>query len=217
MTGFRGERRKTSLRGNIFLVESVTVFAAYVWLLHQYGPVNVRSLVLSTFGFVYMVRLNLMSRWLLPRDLALEEITFVTLVWIPLILASFALAAVTKNEISCAEFGFALLAYGFGSYLNTWSELQRKWWKEQPQNCGRCYTQGLFAWSRNINYLGDVILFAGWASATDAWWNVWVPVTMFLAFYFHHIPDKEKYLAQRYKEDWASYASSTKAFVPFLC
>ena len=36
---------------------------------------------------------------------------------------------------------------------------------------------------------------------------------MFLSFYFHHIPDKEKYLAQRYAKDWPAYEASTKALV----
>merc|ERR1712032_1283804 len=109
------------------------------------------------------------------------------------------------------------MGYLFGSWMNTWSELQRKWWKARPENKGRCYTEGLFALSRNINYLGDVVLFAGWALVSGRWWNAWVPLMMAASFYFHHIPDKESYLRVRYAQDWPSYEQRVKSFVPFVC
>ena len=100
--------------------------------------------------------------------------------------------------------------------LNSFSELQRKWWKARPENKGRCYTLGLFSLARNINYFGDVVLFGGWALATGAWWNAWAPVTMFLSFQFYHVPDKELYLAKRYEKDWPAYRASTKSLIPWV-
>merc|ERR1711862_1009632 len=108
--------------------------------------------------------------------------------------------------------------YALGSYLNTYSELQRKVWKKNPNNKGRCYTLGLFSFSRNINYFGDTMLFAGWALATGNWMNSWAPIVMGLSFYFFHIPDKEKYLATRYAQDWPLYQTQTPyAFIPYIC
>eukprot|EP00967_Tisochrysis_lutea_P132929 scaffold232595_cov33-Tisochrysis_lutea.AAC.1 len=157
-----------------------------------------------------------MARWILARELAIEEITLVTLVWIPAMLASFtAGAALCGSDLSLIEIFLAVAAYSLGSYLNTYSELQRKRWKQRPENSGRCYTLGLFSLSRNINYLGDVILFAGWALLSSAWWNAWVPLTMASIFYFHHIPDKEAYLAKRYARDWPSYSAKTPSFIPW--
>ena len=101
--------------------------------------------------------------------------------------------------------------------MNSWSELQRKWWKAKAENKGRCYTLGLFNWSRNINYFGDVVLFGAWALASGAWWNAWVPTAMAAMFYFHHIPEKESYLSERYKTEWPAYVAKTKSFIPFLC
>ena len=100
--------------------------------------------------------------------------------------------------------------------MNTWSEYERKLWKNEPGNRGRLFTGGLLRLSRNINYFGDVLLFAGWAIATDAWWNAWVPLAMGLSFHFHHIPDKEAYLSQKYSQDWPLYAGSTKGLIPCL-
>jgi hypothetical protein len=45
--------------------------------------------------------------------------------------------------------------------FNGLSELQRYRWKRQPQNAGRLYTGGLFAYARHINYFGDQELFTG--------------------------------------------------------
>ncbi|CAJ1385398.1 unnamed protein product [Effrenium voratum] len=211
---FRSVPRSSMLRANVFAAESLALWALYG---HVLVPADgFRRGVLLVLGGCYLLRLNAMARWLLPRELALEELTVVML-WLLTIFTSFALGASHRGAMSAPELALAVGLYSLGSWLNTWSELQRKWWKQLPENRGRCYTQGLFALSRNINYLGDVVLFAGWAAASGCWWNVWVPITMAASFYFYHIPDKEAYLSQRYKADWSAYIASTKSFVPFLC
>jgi len=107
--------------------------------------------------------------------------------------------------------------YLLGSWMSTWSELQRMWWKACPENKGRCYMEGLFALSRNINYFGDVVLFAGWAIASGCWWNAMFPLWMAASFYFRDIPDKESHLRAHYAQDWSSYEQRVKSFVPFMC
>lgn len=224
MSDFRSVERQSSLRGNIFSAECAVVLAIYLYVLlvpdaiYEHRPSgNVRSTMLSAYGCLYMVRLNVMARWLLPREIATEELTFVILVWIPGILASFAIPAVASpTDIGLVSLVLSLTLYVAGSFLNTWSEWERKLWKNKPENRGLLFTEGLFRFSRNINYFGDVLLFAGWAVATDTWWNAWVPVAMACSFYFHHIPDKEVYLAQKYSQDWPRYLSNTKALIPYL-
>jgi len=222
---FRRVERRSSFRINILALESAATLTAYVLALRAFvSPAHtLRIGALAAFGAVYYARLNTMARWLLPRELALEEVTFVALVWIPGILASFVVGAAAtssnskSHDLSPLQLWSIAAAYGAGSWLNTWSELQRKWFKARPVNKGRCFTGGLFAWSRNINYLGDVVLFGAWAAATSAWWNMWVPAVMFLSFKFYHIPDKERYLAQRYAREWPAYAAKTAALVPGVC
>merc|ERR1712232_741271 len=171
--------------------------------------------LLGAFGVIYMIRLNIMSMWLLKRELGMEELTVVILVWLPAIMGSYVALA---KHVSIYILVAASILYALGSYLNTYSELQRKIWKKAPNNKGRCYTLGLFSLSRNINYFGDTVLFAGWALATGNWINLWAPIVMGLSFYFFHIPDKEKYLAARYAEDWPDYLIQTPyAFIPYLC
>ena len=216
---FRSVERQSSNRANIFLLECTVVLGIHLTASHCYLLPGPQRVFLDIFAICYMIRLIAMSRWLLPRELAMEELTFVILIWVPAILASFTLGAMLHPinvSPTSTQLIFSGILYVGGSFLNSYSELQRKWWKTQPNNFGRCFTLGLFSWSRNINYFGDVVLFGAWAIATGAWWNVWVPVAMFLSFYFHHIPDKEKYLAQRYAKDWPAYEASTKALIPWV-
>eukprot|EP00927_Polykrikos_kofoidii_P018241 TRINITY_DN18419_c0_g2_i1.p1 TRINITY_DN18419_c0_g2~~TRINITY_DN18419_c0_g2_i1.p1 ORF type:complete len:224 (-),score=24.99 TRINITY_DN18419_c0_g2_i1:118-789(-) len=217
--------RRSMLRANIFLIECAFVLAAYLFVLLTPGLVwdglpvascRLRLLLLAAFGVVYMVRLNVMSRWLLPRELSCEELTIVPLMWLPAILASYSLAAIcSSGPVNIVDI-LSTLLYVVGSFLNSWSELQRKRWKAREGHAGRLFTEGLFALARNINYFGDVVLFAGWACATQAWWNAWVPVVMGLSFYFFHIPDKETYLRKRYADEWPDYEARTKALIPSL-
>merc|ERR1712226_1035774 len=143
--------------------------------------------------------------------------TVVMLLWLPAIMGSF-VALAREESSSVMLLVLAVLLYGLGSYWNTYSEWRRKIWKQDPHNQGRCYSLGLFSWSRNINYFGDTILFAGWSIATANIANAWVPLVMGLSFYFFHIPDKERYLATRYAQDWPAYKTQTPySFIPFVC
>ena len=84
------------------------------------------------------VRVNVTARWLLKREMAWEEITFVPLVWMPAILSSFTYGAAVGNSQQTAAYSSQLMLsvalFGIGSWLNTFSELQRKWWKARPEN-----------------------------------------------------------------------------------
>ena len=56
-----------------------------------------------------------------------------------------------------------------GSWLNTWSELDRHLWKLRPEHRGQGYTGGLWQYAVHINYFGDVVLFSGWTLLTATW------------------------------------------------
>lgn len=112
--------------------------------------------------------------------------------------------------------GLGLALVLFGSYLNTGSEVQRKLWKRDPVNKGKCYTKGLFAYSMHINFFGDTVLFTGWALLTGVWWALMLPVMMAGMFIYMHIPDLDLYLEGRYGESFKEYARHTKRFIPFV-
>ncbi len=110
----------------------------------------------------------------------------------------------------------AFVLYVLGSYLNSFSEIQRKWWKAEPGNKGHCYTQGLFGYSMHINYFGDTVLFTGWCLFTYNFWILLFPLLMACTFIFFHIPALDSYLAERYGEEFIHYSEKTKKFIPFI-
>jgi protein-S-isoprenylcysteine O-methyltransferase Ste14 len=103
-----------------------------------------------------------------------------------------------------------------GSLLNSGSEWQRYRWKRRPENKGHLFTNGLFQYSRHINYFGDVILFTGWALMTGrlALWVI--PALMSAGFVFVNVPAQDRYLAERYGEEYRSYANSTARLIPYI-
>jgi|GEM_PF-166551 len=103
-----------------------------------------------------------------------------------------------------------------GSFLNSFSEMQRKGWKAKTENSGRCYTRGLFAYSMHINFFGDVVLFTGWCLLTQNLWTLILPLAMYLSFVFFHIPGLDAYLTDRYGKEFEDYAGRTKKMVPFV-
>ena len=112
--------------------------------------------------------------------------------------------------------GLAIVLVLSGSFLNTGSEVQRKWWKNDPANKGHCYTGGLFRYSMHINYFGDCLMFTGWCLLTAWWWSLVLPFLMTALFVFYHIPGLDRYLEERYGEEFRVYAGRTKKLIPFI-
>jgi protein-S-isoprenylcysteine O-methyltransferase Ste14 len=109
-----------------------------------------------------------------------------------------------------------VLLYVAGSYLGTASEYSRHLWKARPEHRGHLYTEGLFRFSRHINYFGDLLLFGGLAVLTRQPWTAMVPLGMGLNFIFMIIPAHDAYLASHYGAEFEQYASRTRKLVPML-
>lgn len=178
-----------------------------------------RGFVLWLASFFYFVRMGITLFYLLQRRVGWGEVFMLSL-FISFFEISacavgsgiFRSCSIPLNEMDWLAIGLVLL----GSFLNTYSELQRKWWKQEPANQGRCYTKGLFAFSRHINYFGDNVLFTGWCLLTANFWFLIVPILMAISFLFYHIPSLESYLEERYGEEFREYAQRTKKFIPFI-
>jgi len=109
-----------------------------------------------------------------------------------------------------------MVLYFAGSWIGTASELARHRWKARPENRGRLYTEGLFGYSRHVNYFGDLLLFAGFAALTRQAWAGIVPLAMGLNFAFVIVPAHDAYLAARYGREFEDYARRTRRLIPRL-
>ena len=179
------------------------------------GPLTPRRLVLLAFAWFYFARVLATMFVFLKRGVDWTEALQVGpfLLIIQVALAWFGARAT-------APWGgldtLAVLLYVVGSVLNTGSELQRKAWKARPENQGHLYTGGLFRLSRHVNYFGDVVLFTGFALLTRSPWALLVPALMAAMFVFLHIPLLDRYLRDRYGDEYVQWTTRSKKLVPFV-
>lgn len=103
-----------------------------------------------------------------------------------------------------------------GSFLNSASEYFRFSWKQKKANTGHLYTGGLFKYARNINYFGDIVLFGGLAMVAHQIQLFIIPISMAFVFLVFIIPLKERYLKDKYGNEYISYAANSKMLIPFI-
>ncbi len=106
--------------------------------------------------------------------------------------------------------------YFLGSYINTYSEIQRKNFKKDPNNKGKLYTLGLFKLARHINYFGDICWVVGWAIITHNIWSGLIPIALTLGFIFFFIPELSSYLEKKYGEEYMNWKNNTKSLFPYI-
>ncbi len=196
-------------------VEIVGKLFGQEWKVYDYT----RGVILFGAAALYWVRHAITLFYLLQRKIEWSEVITLAMMIGTLEIVFFlvGLGVFRGHAIPLRALDyFAIFLVLFGSFLNTYSELQRKWWKQKPENKGHCYTGGLFKYSAHINYFGDTVLFTGWALLTGSLWALIVPLLMALSFIFYHIPALDQYLADRYGEEFTEYQKKTKKFIPFI-
>lgn len=179
------------------------------------APVTARDVVLLAFMWIYFLRLLASSFSFLQRKVGWDEAFQVG----PFLLVIQVVMAWLGGRAD-APLGpldlMAVVLYALGSLINTGAELQRKRWKARPENAGRLYTGGVFRYTMHPNYQGDVLLFSGFALLTRSPWAWLVPALMAAMFVFLHIPTLDRYLRQRYGDDFVEWERRTSKLVPFV-
>lgn len=108
------------------------------------------------------------------------------------------------------------ILFAAGSWVNSQSDYQRYKWKKKPENSGHLYTCGLFRYSMHINFLGDTVMFAGYALITQNGMSFIPVIAIILNFVLIQIPRLNDYLMKRYKSEFIEYSSKTKQYIPFI-
>ncbi|KAI8915372.1 hypothetical protein DFJ77DRAFT_462409 [Powellomyces hirtus] len=111
--------------------------------------------------------------------------------------------------------GSAMVAVG--SVIETGSELQRKWFKAKPENTGRVIRNGLWKYSRHVNYAGYVLWRGGYAMSPGNVYAFWNPLVHLWDFSARGIPVLERYMSLKYKDEWAQYSQHTPyKLIPYV-
>jgi protein-S-isoprenylcysteine O-methyltransferase Ste14 len=212
----------------IILVEILLLILSY-WLMFmgggkwlfgfvgwEYATESLENkIIIQVFSIIVFLRITFMMLYLLKRTIPWEESISVPIAF-SLYFIGFPLLAYHRNTpIGWLDY-IAIGIFVLGSFLNTCSELQRHFWKKKPENKGKIYSEGLFKYSMHINYFGDVLWVIGYALVTQNIWAISIPAFLFCFFAFYNIPMLDKYLAERYQQQFDEYAAKTKKFVPFI-
>lgn len=191
------------------------------WIAFSGGalPDTLRAAVLVGCAALYFMRHLITLFVLLQRQVGWSEVLGLS-AFIALFEVGFVALGGGALSGQITQFGpldaVAVVLVLLGSWLNTWSELQRRSWKKLPDSKGRAYTQGLFRHAMHINYFGDTVLFTGWAILTHSWVALGVPVFMASSFVFYHIPALDAYLEERYGAEFKRYSKDTAKFIPYV-
>ncbi len=210
-----GHRESSRLPRVMTTLAHFAVVAGAAWYLITYGTVASRSWALIACAVVYVSRATFGMFVLLKRKFDFTEAGIVTGLFVTLHLTFAWLGAGSDAPWGWLD-NVAIVMYLAGSYLNTGAEYGRHRWKRDPQNEGKLYTGGLFRYAMHINYFGDTLLFTGFAILTHSVWALLVPGVMTVGFVFQHVPNLDRYLAERYHDSFPAYARRTKKLVPFL-
>ena len=205
----------------------ITTFAT-VWLLFaEDGTLNtwlkqyqldgdlVRRIIIASCLIVYFMRLQV-TVWVFQKRKWTWLETIIITVLMSFVLYTFAkVGGSNKQTVGVVEV-IGILLYFSGSYINTHSEYTRHFWKLKEENKGRLYTEGLFSLSMHINYFGDIVLFTGFAIVAHSFSMLIIPLIMAVNFVFNIIPNLDRYLEKKYKDEFRDYSNKTKKFVPLI-
>lgn len=190
------------------------------WLEKNFGIYNSyknfdRRTIIFVFNIIIFIRLAFMMFFLLKRKMPWEESISVTFAFALYYIGFSIFVLPTQSPIDVIDF-LAIILFIIGCTLNSLSEIQRNKWKKNPENKGKIYTEGLFKYSRHINYFGDVLWIAAYSIVTKNFYSIIIPIFLFCFFAFYNAPKLDKYLKSKYGKSYDAYAEKTKMLIPYL-
>ena len=185
------------------------------WFGYLQGGDATRRLVLWLVGFLFWLRMVLAGLYILRRRFGWDEFWPVLFACTVYQLGFAAVGTVRPEPLGTLD-ALGIGLFLLGSFLNTCSELQRKRFKDQPQNQGKLYTGGLFRRVRHVNYLGDSLWALGWAVLTANLWSLIVPLLLTAGFIFYFIPTLSRHLRSKYGGSYDDWLRKSWALIPLV-
>lgn len=197
----------------LLLVEPIGEWAAGGTGVDAQAATVLRRALLAVTSVVMLVRIAATGLILLPRRMGVSEAVVVA-AWLAIIHFTFAVTGGSNPQpVGLLAFS-GLVLFVAGSTINTVSEIGRFRFKRRPENSGRLYTGGLFAWSMHVNYFGDILWCFGMSLIAGRGIALVIPVLMTAMFVWIHIPRLDAHLARKYGEQFDSYRRTTKKLIP---
>lgn len=219
-----------STGAKIFLTAGhAVILAALGWLLLDAGIAELvlwtglaitpgdrlRRVVLFACAAIYFARLFVTCFVFIKRKMSWREALQIV-VWLAFVETTLSLAGGTHTASLDILDAAGIVLYAAGSTLNTGAEWFRLRWRARPGNAKRLCVDGPFRHSMHPNYLGDVILFAGWAALAGRWPAMLIPASMLALFLTINIPALDRHLASRHGADFERWSARTWRLIPLI-
>lgn len=160
----------------------------------------------------------LLEQWFYPqrRRIFSEPVSFVGAIFTLLFVGIFYalpgyLAFINPLPLSLTTSAVALPLYIFGSLINASADVQKITAKQSGVDLVR---DGIWRFSRNINYFGDLLRYLSLSVLAGSPWAYLVPGAIAL-LYLQRIGQKEQSMAEKYP-DFPAYQKSSARLIPFV-
>lgn len=198
----------------ILFISEDSLILSWIGMEDVKGLIERRAIIFA-FSVVVFLRMGFMMLYLMKRKIPWEEAFSVPFAFALYYLGFALIVLPTDIALDLLDF-FAIALFLFGSFLNTYSEVQRYFWKKKPSNKGKLYTEGLFRYSMHINFFGDLLWVSAYAIITRNYYSIAIPIFLFSLFAFYNIPKLDQYLQSKYGRQFDVYKTHTKKFIPFI-
>ncbi|MBD2776467.1 DUF1295 domain-containing protein [Iningainema tapete] len=160
----------------------------------------------------------LLEQWLFPqrRQIFSESVGLFgfisTLLFVGFLYALPGYLAFTNPvPISMTAVAIALPLYTFGTLINATADVQKLTAKQFGTGLVR---DGIWRFSRNINYFGDLLRYTSFSVVAGSLWAYVVPLAVTL-IYLQRISQKEQAMSAKY-QDYPEYQQSSTRLIPFI-
>ncbi len=113
--------------------------------------------------------------------------------------------------LSFTATAIALPLYIFGSLINTSADVQKMTAKQEGATL---VSDGIWRFSRNINYFGDLMRYLSFSVVAGSIWAYIVPSAITL-LYLQRTSQKEQIMGEKYAE-YTDYQQSSRRLIPFI-
>jgi steroid 5-alpha reductase family enzyme len=165
----------------------------------------------GTYGLLWILKSKFFpdTQWEQPSNLVFGLIIWggLSLYWVaPWLLASRSIVAPPYYLVLCVSI------YSIGVFLHFVADMQK--FTALTSHPNHLITEGLWSFTRNPNYLGELLIYASFALLSMHWIPILVLLAWIILVWIPNMLKKDQSLA-RYPE-FSSYKRRSRLFIPFL-
>ncbi|WP_200410998.1 methyltransferase family protein [Virgibacillus salexigens] len=215
MNLYRKKEQSRLQKWTVIGLETLILFLAAWLLFFADEQLSLRNFLLFGLFLIVYGRMYVTIFYLLKRKMPWQEAMTIPVAFSLYYIGFSIFTLITDKPVDLLDIG-SILLFLIGSFINTYSEIQRDRWKREPAHKGGLYTEGLFTYAMHINYFGDLVWVTALALFTRSTGALIIPIILFCFFAWYNIPILDTYLADKYGEQFKRYKQSTNKLIPFL-